>query len=80
MEENSKLCARASAKSSLSAVVPSRLTKVTPPPPPRRHTTSLQTNRHRSRFRLYIDRAKDWVEWKKPLHVIIIIIIIIIII
>ncbi len=42
MEENSKLCARASAKSSLSAVVPSRLTKVPPTP---RHTTSLQTNK-----------------------------------
>jgi hypothetical protein len=56
MEENSKLCARASAKSSLSAVVPSRLTKVPPP-----QTYDIFTNKqtqieistiHRSRERL----------------------------
>ena len=39
MEENSKLCARASAKSSLSAVVPSQST---PPPPPQ--TYDIFTN------------------------------------
>ncbi len=31
-----------------------------PPPPPRNY--DIFTNRHKSRFRLYIDRAKDWVE------------------